>query len=148
MWGSLIPMKIWSSTMHPASTEGLRVGGVVGRSYWDTCSVSSPTLSGWKLQIYKKNVWQEKPNLHNYLICSTMQVHCRWSLRSAAQSELFVVCSQTAIRQRRAFSMAGPMTWNELPTMLRQIPNSHSASLLTTVKTVLFERGWVGDAPT
>jgi len=54
MWGSLIPMKIWSSTTHPASTEGLRVGGVVGRSYWDTCSVSSPTLSGWKLQIYKK----------------------------------------------------------------------------------------------
>ena len=39
-------------------------------------------------------------------------------LRSAAQAELIVPHSRTATRQRRAFSVAGPATWNGLPVTL------------------------------
>ena len=80
------------------------------------------------------------------LCCSTTCVQRRCFLRSAAQAELIVPRSRTAIRQRRAFSVAGPSTWNGLPTMLRLTPAGHSASFLTTLKTVLFDRGWAGSA--
>jgi hypothetical protein len=83
------------------------------------------------------------------LCCSTTLVQRRCSLRSAAQVELIVPRSRTAIRQRRAFSVAGPATWNELPVILRQIPISlsTSTSFLSLLKTVLFDRGWTGSAP-
>jgi hypothetical protein len=80
------------------------------------------------------------------LCCSTTSIQRRCFLRSAAQAELIVPRARTAIRQPRAFSVAGPSTWNGLPTMLRLTPAGHSASFLTSLKTVLFDRGWAGSA--
>src|SRR6218665_1759520 len=80
------------------------------------------------------------------LCCSTMQVQRCRCLRSAAQAELIVPRSRTATRQRRAFSVAGPATWNGLPVTLRQIPVHHSISFLSALKTVMFDRSWAGSA--
>ena len=75
-----------------------------------------------------------------------MQVQRRRCLRSAAQAELIVPRSGTDTRQRRAFSVAVPATWNGLPTTLRQIPVDHSISFLSALKTVMSDRGWAGSA--
>src|SRR6218665_2711070 len=70
----------------------------------------------------------------------------RISLRSSAQAELLVPCTQTVIRQRRAFSVAGPTAWNGLPVALRLTPVTHSVLFLSGLKTTLFDRrprlGW------
>src|SRR6218665_2278117 len=42
------------------------------------------------------------------LCCSTVTIQRRISLRSSAQAELLVPRTRTVIRQRRAFSVAGP----------------------------------------
>ena len=81
------------------------------------------------------------------LCCPTTHTQRRCSLRSAAQAELLAPRARTVIRQRRAFSVAGPMTWNGLPVTLRQIPAGHSVSFFSALKTVLFDRGWAGSAP-
>src|SRR6218665_875550 len=80
------------------------------------------------------------------LCCSTTQVERRHCLRSAAQAELIVQRSRTATRQRRAFSVAGPETWNGLPVTLPKIPIDRSISFLSALKTVMFDRGWAGSA--
>src|SRR6218665_3834163 len=54
---------------------------------------------------------------------------------------------RTVIRQRRAFSVAGPTAWNGLPVALRLTPVAHSALFLSSLKTTLFDRGWSGSAP-
>ena len=41
-----------------------------------------------------------------------------------------------------ALSVAGPATWNGLPTTLHQITVDHSTCLFSTLKTVLFDQGW------
>src|SRR6218665_1962600 len=69
------------------------------------------------------------------------------SLRSSAQAELLVPRTRTVIRQRRAFSVAGPTAWNGLPVALRLTPVAHSALFLSSLKTTLFDRGWAGSAP-
>src|SRR6218665_3865515 len=53
----------------------------------------------------------------------------------------------TVIRQRRAFSVGGPMAWNGQPVALRLMPVAHSALFLYSLKTTLFDRGWAGSAP-
>src|SRR6218665_3495986 len=81
------------------------------------------------------------PYLHE-LCCTTTQVQRCRCLRSATQAELIVPRSRTATRQRRAFSVAGPATWNGLPVTLRQIPVDRSISFLSALKTVvMFDRG-------
>jgi len=60
------------------------------------------------------------------------------------QVELIVPRLGAATRQRRAFSVAGPATWNGLPVTLRQIAVDHSISFLSALKTVMFDRGWAG----
>src|SRR6218665_503402 len=62
--------------------------------------------------------------------CSTTQVQRHCYLRSSVQTELIVPHSRTATRQRRAFSVAGPVTWNGLPTTLCLMPGGHSNSSL------------------
>src|SRR6218665_3513969 len=55
--------------------------------------------------------------------------------------------TRTAIRQRRAFSVAGHPAWNGLPVALRLTPVAHLALFLSSLKTTLFDRGWAGSAP-
>jgi len=81
------------------------------------------------------------------LCCSTLAVQRRGSLRSAVQAELLVPHTRTALRQRGAFSVAGPVAWNGLPVALRLTPLSHSPVFFSGLKTVLFDRGWAGSAP-
>src|SRR6218665_1248773 len=72
---------------------------------------------------------------HN-LCCSTMQVqHCSY-LRSAAH---LVPHSWTFTRQHCVFPVTGPVTWNGLPTTIRQIPVGHSTSFFSTLTTILFD---------
>src|SRR6218665_1956193 len=71
----------------------------------------------------------------------------KFSLRSSAQAELLVPRTRTVIRQRRAFSVAGPTAWNGLPVALRLTPVAHLALFLCSLKTTLFDRGWAGSAP-
>src|SRR6218665_245308 len=71
----------------------------------------------------------------------TVAIKCRISLRSSAQMELIVPRTRTVIRQRCAFSMAGPMAWNGLRVALRLTPVGHSALFLSGLKTTLFDRG-------
>jgi exonuclease III len=78
---------------------------------------------------------------------STVAIQRRESLRSAVQAELLVPRSRTTVRQRRAFAVAGPVTWNGLPVALRLTPLGLSALFLSSLKTVLFDRGWAGSAP-
>src|SRR6218665_1412261 len=51
-----------------------------------------------------------------------------------------------AIRQRRAFSVAGATALNDLPVALRLTPVVHSALFLSGLKTTLFDRGWARSA--
>ena len=51
-------------------------------------------------------------------------------MRPPAQAELLVPRARTAIRQRRAFSVAGPTAWNGLPVALRLTPVAQSALFL------------------
>src|SRR6218665_3598802 len=78
--------------------------------------------------------------------CPTVIIESRISLRSSAQAELLVLRSRTVIRQRRAFSVAGPTAWNGLPVVLRLTPVAHSALFLSGLKTALCDRGWAGSA--
>src|SRR6218665_2991070 len=79
--------------------------------------------------------------------CHTVTIELCISLRSLAQAELPVPRSWTVIRQRHAFSVAGPTAWNGLPVALRLTPVTHSALFLSGLKTTLFDRGWAGSAP-
>ena len=87
------------------------------------------------------------PSYLRELCCSTITIQRRISLRSSAQAELLVPRTRTVIRQRRAFSVAGPTAWNDLPVALRLTPVAHSALFLSSLKTTLFDRGWAGSAP-
>src|SRR6218665_801843 len=86
------------------------------------------------------------PSYFRELCCSTVTFQRRISLRSSAQAELLVPRTRTIIRQRRAFSVAGPTAWNGLPVALRLTPVAHSALFLSSLKTTLFDRGWAGSA--
>ena len=87
------------------------------------------------------------PSYLQELCCSTVTIQRRISLCSSAQAELLVPRTRTVIRQRRAFSVAGPTAWNGLPVALRLTPLAHSALFLYSLKTTLFDRGWAGSAP-
>src|SRR6218665_531467 len=40
-----------------------------------------------------------------------------------------------------------PVTWNGFPIMLHQVPIDHSSSFFTTLRVVLFDRGWTESTP-
>src|SRR6218665_2734094 len=48
----------------------------------------------------------------------------RRALRSPATVQLLVPRAKTATRQRRAFSIVGPSTWNGLPLEIRILPKN------------------------
>src|SRR6218665_707074 len=87
------------------------------------------------------------PSYLREICCSTVTIQLRISLRSSAQLELLVPRTRTVIRQRRAFSVAGPTAWNGLLVALRLTPVAQSALFLSSLKTTLFDRGWVVSAP-
>ena len=72
--------------------------------------------------------------------CPIVAIKRHISLCSSVQAELLVPRSRTVIRQRRAFSVAGPTAWNGLPVALRLTPVAHSALFLSGLKTTLFDR--------
>jgi hypothetical protein len=86
------------------------------------------------------------PVYHRELCRSTQDVQGRRSLRSSAQGELLIPYARTSIRQRRAFSVAGPAVWNGLPPHLRLLPRVSSDTFYINLKTVLFGRSRVGSA--
>ena len=68
------------------------------------------------------------------------------SLRSAERGVLEVPFARTASMQNRAFSVAGPRVWNDLPQELRLFPRLCTYTLLGHLKTYLFVRSGVGSA--
>src|SRR6218665_3574592 len=75
------------------------------------------------------------------LSLGTLLLHCYYS----ASYPITLFCpggvagprARTVIRQRRAFSVAGPTAWNGLPVALRLTPVAHSALFLYSLKTTL-----------
>src|SRR6218665_900548 len=71
----------------------------------------------------------------------------RRALRSSARGELLVPRARSAlIKQRGAFSVIGPSTWNELPLTLRLLPQNNISSFCKLLKTFLFDRSWTESA--
>src|SRR6218665_847494 len=62
----------------------------------------------------------------------------RRALRSSVRGELWLIPrARSALKQRRAFSVVGPSTWNELPLMytLRLLPRNNVSSFCKLIKT-------------
>ena len=70
----------------------------------------------------------------------------RSSLRSSSRGDFLVPFARTATKQRRAFSIVGPTTWNDLPSFLRLSPRTHSTSFYTQLKIFLYDQAWLGSA--
>lgn len=70
----------------------------------------------------------------------------RRALRSSATGQLLVPRAKTATRQRRAFSIVGPSTWNGLPLEIRILPKNNESAFCRLLKTDLYRRGWAGGA--
>ena len=73
--------------------------------------------------------------------------------QSLSLSVLFLLVprARSALKQRRAFSVIGPSTWNELPLTLRLLPQNNMSSFWKLLKTLFslwpqldWERLWVG----
>jgi len=60
--------------------------------------------------------------------------------------QLLVPRAKTATRQRRAFSIVGPSTWNGLPLEIRLLPKNYESAFCRLLKTDLYRRGWAGGA--
>src|SRR6218665_2633127 len=70
----------------------------------------------------------------------------RRAFRSSATGQLLVPRAKTATRQRRAFSIVGPSTWNGLPLEIRILPKNNESAFCRLLKTDLYRRGWAGGA--
>ena len=64
----------------------------------------------------------------------------RRALRSATTGQLLVAM------KRRAFSVAGPSIWNDLPSELRLLPLTNQTGFYKSLKSFFFSRGWAGNA--
>ena len=53
---------------------------------------------------------------------------------------------KTATRQRRAFSIVGPSTWNGLLLEIRILPKDNESAFCRLLKNDLYRRGWPGGA--
>lgn len=80
--------------------------------------------------------------LYLYLFHSTFGLLGRYSL--VAYSEVLVPFARTYIIQCHAFSVIGPIVWNELPLELRLLPSDSSDTFYKSLKYVLFHWSWVG----
>src|SRR6218665_1535090 len=78
---------------------------------------------------------------------TTTVIPGRRSLRSTGQGLLLVPFAHTAIMQNPAFSVVGPSLWNGLSLALRLFPRIVSNSFYAHLKTVLFGRTEIGNAP-
>ena len=85
------------------------------------------------------------PQYLQELCCSTSILDHR-PLRSAQKGLLLVPFARTATMQHRAFSVIGPVVWNELPQELRLLAGVITGTFFTKLKTVLFCRARVGSA--
>ena len=79
----------------------------------------------------------------------TLLLHCYYSASYlitlfSAQAELLVPRTLTVIRQRRAFSVAGPTASNGLKVVLRPTPVANSALFLTSLKTTFLTEVGLG----
>ena len=74
-------------------------------------------------------------------------VVARRALRSATTGQLLVPRARLTARQRRAFSVAGPSIWNDLPSELRLLPLTNQTGFYKSLKSFFFCRGWAGSAP-
>jgi len=70
----------------------------------------------------------------------------RRALHSLARGELLVPRARSALKQRRAFSVIGPSTWNELPPTLRLLLRNNASSFCKLLKTFLFSHRWTESA--
>jgi len=68
------------------------------------------------------------------------------SLRSAERGVLVFPFAHTVSMQNRAFSVAGPRVWNDLPQELRLFPRLCTDTFLGYLKTYLFVCTGVGSA--
>src|SRR6218665_1642526 len=96
--------------------------------------------------LVRRKVWHHSISGNSVatLLLLSVVSHCAL-LRSR---KLLVPRTRTVIRQRRAFSVACPTSWNGIPVALRLTPVAHSALFLSGFKTTLFDRGgWAGSAP-
>ena len=58
----------------------------------------------------------------------------------------YVLCCDVKL-QRRAFSVVGPTTWNNLPSDLRVLlARDFAYTFYKNLKTVLYRRSWAGSA--
>ena len=72
-------------------------------------------------------------------------ITCR-VLRSVTRGDLLVPRARLATRQRRAFSVVGSSTWNDLPFELRLQLLTNPTGFYKSLKTFFFRRGWTGSA--
>src|SRR6218665_3116020 len=68
------------------------------------------------------------------------------SLRSVERGVLVAPFARTAPMQNRAFSVAGPRVWNDLPQELRIFPRLCTDTFPGHLKTYIFVRTGVGGA--
>jgi len=54
--------------------------------------------------------------------------------------------AKTKTRQRRAFSIVGSSTWDELPFEIRLLPKNNKSAFCRLLNTDLYRRGWAGGA--
>ena len=97
-------------------------------------------------------VWRcllgEAPLYLRELCCPVSSCDNRRSLRSAVHGDLTVPFARTATKQRRAFSVVGPVTWNDLPRTIRCLPRVLPSPFHVSLKTFFprglgWERFWV-----
>ena len=62
------------------------------------------------------------------------------------QVMMVVLFSGKSTRQRRAFSIVVPSTWNGLPLEIRILPKNNESAFCRLLKTDLYRRGWAGGA--
>ena len=77
------------------------------------------------------------PSYLRELSCPVLSARGSRSLRSSEQGLLLVPFARTSTRQRRAFSVVGPSTWNSLPQALRLLPRTLSSTFFSHLKTAL-----------
>ena len=83
------------------------------------------------------------PSYLRELSCPVLSARGSRSLRSSEQG-LLVPFACTSKRQRLAFSVVGPSTWNNLPQALRLLPSTLSSPFFSHLQTALFSRAGVG----
>src|SRR6218665_428671 len=104
-------------------------------------------LSGSALNIVVFLFWRCQFGLAPAYLCRPVSgAQGSRSLRSAERGVLVVPFASKAFMQNRAFSLAGPRVWNDLPKELRLFPRLCTDTFLRHLKTYLFACTGVGSA--